>query len=1226
VTEKAPKPPTASPYATGGGGTVLEHRYGAILLTHLLTGDPVPMLGADATPVSVRFQASPFSPVDDLLVLGQTPDGGRRQVSVGVRRAPSFVASDTPAVALLTSYLRVVAAYWEEVRTGRWRLGLAVVSPNPAVRQVVELAEIARSTPDEAAFRAEVERPGRTNQGTRDRLRHLDALVQSAGAESGAESGVDAGELTWRWLSAVYLAELRLEGPDDTDRTTAVSRLRSATREGTAAAADALFSRLAELTGRYAPAGAEVTESVLRRDLSGTALARLPTHARAWAVLDGLAARLRSRTGFRLADRTGQLELGRADAREALVGEMTTVASGLESLVVVGEPDVGKSALTLRAAEWLEATGVMVTSLGLRDLPSTTVEVEALLGGGLDAVLGGTATGSGRLLVIDGAESVLEGRGALLTDMATAALRAGLGVVAVTRRDGAGAVADALGRAASAAGSAGPPKEHEVRGLSQEEAKILAETFQSLSRLAEEPQAGWLLARPGLVDLLLRARAVGDLPIGPLSEAEVFAAVWHHLVRRAEVSVPGGPSPDARDRGLTSVARKLLLPDDSGPSPDADALPSLRSDGLLLPPGPASAWIPTDQFASDLIRDLAVARVLITQGWEIIDRAGAPRWALRAVRLACQSVLAAAGANSEAARVPLQATFDDLAERHGTRWAEVPLEAVLTLGSAGDVLARAWPTLLEGDRPTLRTLLRLALQRHSEHGFGVPDVLAPLVELTHSGDADLGQDDRYARYDTGEQVRELVLAWLRGLVKTNAGGHELRQRVRDRLLATEPEPYDEFAVEALAMLGPDLDERATGFLLGVARDRSGHLAPAVELIGPMLAMSTHQPELLITLTEAFYIERHDDDTFGWSSSPLNDGIRQHHKTPHGLGVPMAAWYFGPFFRLLNVRPMQTVAMINRMLDHAAAVRVRQLRSLEGGTIDDASPLPGLDLDLPAVGTRRCVGDPHAWFWYRGSSVGPYPCMSALLAVERFVDHLVDTLGLPLERVIEVLARDCHNLAMPGLAVGLLVRHLDRAGGFLDRWLVRPEIWRLEFSRAAAEGHLHVQGGDPPDLVGRDRRRFSFRDVAAEITLKAMMAGDGARLAALAGIADELVQRAPDLIGDGPDRSDEMAAVEGWAATFRPENYRAQQAADGGMIVQYEHPEEVASALAPSAASLARGNDAIRLQMAYAQSEDRVAPVDRLTDDLALPRTSPSTRPSGDRCTQPTRSQRWQRRQ
>jgi hypothetical protein len=35
----------ASPYATGGGGTVLEHDFGAVLLAHLLLGDLVPALG-----------------------------------------------------------------------------------------------------------------------------------------------------------------------------------------------------------------------------------------------------------------------------------------------------------------------------------------------------------------------------------------------------------------------------------------------------------------------------------------------------------------------------------------------------------------------------------------------------------------------------------------------------------------------------------------------------------------------------------------------------------------------------------------------------------------------------------------------------------------------------------------------------------------------------------------------------------------------------------------------------------------------------------------------------------------------------------------------------------------------------------------------------------------------------------------------------------------------------
>jgi hypothetical protein len=39
---------TAPPYATGGGGTVLEHPYGAVLLTGLLTSDAVPALREDA--------------------------------------------------------------------------------------------------------------------------------------------------------------------------------------------------------------------------------------------------------------------------------------------------------------------------------------------------------------------------------------------------------------------------------------------------------------------------------------------------------------------------------------------------------------------------------------------------------------------------------------------------------------------------------------------------------------------------------------------------------------------------------------------------------------------------------------------------------------------------------------------------------------------------------------------------------------------------------------------------------------------------------------------------------------------------------------------------------------------------------------------------------------------------------------------------------------------------
>jgi hypothetical protein len=1200
----------ASPYSTGGGGTVLEHRYGAVLLAHLLTGDPATELGDDVAPVQITFQASAFSPVDDLVVCGRSANGDERRVSIGVRRDPSLVPSEEASVRLIGSYLRVVSNHWPEVQAGRWRLALAVASPNAPVQQVAALAGIAREAPDELLFRVEVARPGRTTREARQRLTHLDAVVTAAAVHAGIDtSAVPANELTWRLLSALRLRELRLEGVDEADRTATVGRLRAVTRDGTPAAADALFSRLAELAGRYAPSAAVKTDVTLRRDLVGTPLGRSPARARAWTILDRLAGRLRDCTGSRLADANGALALDRVKPRTALAAALTGAAVAQGTLVVLGEPDVGKSALTLRAAEELRATGIPVAALSLRDLPGTTAEFESLVGGALMDVLGGEAVDRGRLLVIDGAEAVLEGRDALLADLAAAALRAGLGVAAVTRTDAAPTVSETLRQAVVAVDPAGThqsPAEHEVPRLSPAEVEQLTTRFASLARLGEEPRAAWLLGRPGLVDLLLRADATLALPDGALSEADVFAAIWHGLVRRWEITPQGGPSPDERERAFTVLARRLLMSESpAAASPEPAALPSLRSDGLLLAAGPTSAWNPGDQFASDLVRDLSVARLLLTEGWEVLTAGGAPRWTLRAARLACQATLAAAGPDTERARMQLQQVFDPLAVEYGARWAELPLEAMLTLGSAGEALAAAWPALVAGEREGVATLLRLALHRYSRHGVGDPVILAPLVELTCAHWDELGVGHRYGpRGGIGEQLQELVLAWLRGLVTAEAGTMPLRERVRDALLDADPEGYDEFAVEALALLGPDLDVRAEAFLRSLVDD--GYLAKAVESGHAILALSASNPELLLALAEAYYVEKPRTDDPWWSDdSSLNFGVRWHTHTP-AIGVPMAGWYLGPFFRLLNTKPVESLQMIHRLLDHAAMTRVGRLSRRHAQVEPTENAPAGLELDLPGEGTRLCIGDAHVWSWYRGSSVGPYPCMSALLAVERFADHLVDALGLPLQMVAEVLLRDCHNLAMPGLVVGLLVRHLDRVGAELDRWLTRPEVWNLEFSRAAAEFGLHVQGPDDKETVGRGRRSYTFREVAHELTVRAILTGEQERLAALHQVGDELLHHAREL---RPDEREELATVAGWAGALHAENYHPIELDGGRTGIQYVPPPEVTAGLAAANAELARGQQANRLQMTYAVNEDRSAPVETLADDLALARTFAADPPS-----------------
>ena len=284
-----------SPYASGGGGTVLEHLYGAVLLSSLLTGDPVTELGDDAALVSVLFQGRRVSPVDDLVVSGSARDGERR-VSIGVRRDPNVTSKNKKTARLLASYVRMVAERWDEITAGRWRLCLAVAVSSPAISQLRELTVIASAAPDEARFRADVALPRRTDRGERSRLVHVDALIASAAQQAGGPAaGIGAGELTWRVLRFLKVRELRLEGGDYTDRAHAVSRLRQLTPDLTPAAAEDLFMRIAGLAGRYASTGADVDARQLRADL-GTPLGYLQPRSRprvsAGAMLGGPVAHL----------------------------------------------------------------------------------------------------------------------------------------------------------------------------------------------------------------------------------------------------------------------------------------------------------------------------------------------------------------------------------------------------------------------------------------------------------------------------------------------------------------------------------------------------------------------------------------------------------------------------------------------------------------------------------------------------------------------------------------------------------------------------------------------------------------------------------------------------------------------------------------------------------------------------------------------------------------------
>ncbi|MFG3149066.1 PQQ-binding-like beta-propeller repeat protein [Streptomyces sp. NPDC048243] len=255
----------AGAYSTGGGGTVLEHRYGAVLLSHLLTGAPVPGLGDAVTPVRIRFQGRSVSRVDDIVVVGTAPNKREVVLSIGVRRKPKLVPSETESVKLIGDFLHVARAERALVDSGRWKLALAVVPSCIPAQQLKTLAEMASAAGSWTEFQDRLRRPGSLQRAVRNRLTQLEAIVACLIPEPSGQAAREA----WRLLSVLRLIEMRLEGADCTDRTYSVERLRAVTPQRSNDAAHALFAHLAEQVGAYAPGGAVVDLPRLHADLQG---------------------------------------------------------------------------------------------------------------------------------------------------------------------------------------------------------------------------------------------------------------------------------------------------------------------------------------------------------------------------------------------------------------------------------------------------------------------------------------------------------------------------------------------------------------------------------------------------------------------------------------------------------------------------------------------------------------------------------------------------------------------------------------------------------------------------------------------------------------------------------------------------------------------------------------------------------------------------------------------
>jgi len=1153
-----------------------EQAFAATQMAALLAGQSSVILGDDVRLESVTFQGE-ASPLDDLLLRGEPVGGVQRTAVVGVRHDPTIGRSDSKFVVLLGTIAAAFAGHRDECLAGIWRLGLVVKDPHTPARELARLTDLARDSgaADPVVFAgkvADAAKPIRTRLTLFSEALDKAITTSDLTGQAGALGSPERGHFRCELLTSLYVLRAELEGDIARDETAAIQQLSALT--STPADAENLWDSLIAIAADDNPTGAQINEASLRRKLARHRIPAGQRHTAALALLDQLETSLRDRSRGQLRQpppRNGQvgddvpapLSLPRGSALDALVKAIE--APGTADVLVTGAPGTGKSALALNSVDRLRADGAHVVPLH-----ATSVTGLGTLGdpfnGKLADVLACATTADRRYLLIDGAETATTG--GQLSALAVAGRRAGYRVVVVARDDVLDDLVGVLTSVDVDGGLAPAPSSHKVSPLGPGEVEQVVCHFPSLTTIAARPRAHDLLSRLGLVDAVLRsAPSVTADPGAPFTELNVFDRYWKGAVavRRDGASAAG------REQAAIALARKMLRPDGGSEPREPGAVDSLRLDGVVASASPFSA---TATFATDLDLDFATARLLITDGLGLLEDAPRPRAAMRAARLAIQARLASEGVTAlGVVRTELAA----VASAHGTRWNDLADEAILGHPAAADLLTSLWPRLA-ADPQALAALIGTAKRLYypRDAATGTPrgprtrrpnpatEAIRPLVDLLAAHDAELISSPRKVR----EAYGEILVAYLRGVSwhrwpEQEAGTVRAIAAVlaaRDERASSRPDP------EAIALLGPDHHDLARSHLLAVATDHPSDLGTAVDSPYSVLALAADDPELLAGLSRAYYIE---PDSF---RSYAGDGVRDHTlelSGRYGTGPDR-----GPFTALLMLAPEHGLPLVREVLQRGAFVRQMQMA---GDDVPWALPAERqtrapVTLDLPASGVREFVGDSQAWYWHRGTGVGPDACVSAAMAFDGWARQRV-LAGDPAADVARLIMEGAATLAEAGIAFGLLLRGRPATDHAITGWLHERLVSQLEIGRQQQERRV----GDTAD--GEEWRTLPPNGLATALVAQALRDGDRDQLEQLRAAADRLIEL--NTSGDGA-LAPEIALS---ASLLKPETYVL--VGRGGEVLLLPRPDqEVADALAPGNADLAAFGDSLGLIERYSPATER----------------------------------------
>ncbi len=272
---------------------------------------------------------------------------------------------------------------------------------------------------------------------------------------------------------------------------------------------------------------------------------------------------------------------------------------------------------------------------------------------------------------------------------------------------------------------------------------------------------------------------------------------------------------------------------------------------------------------------------------------------------------------------------------------------------------------------------------------------------------------------------------------------------------------------------------------------------------------------------------------------------------------------GPFLYLLLNNEDEGLRLVHT-LTNAASEKWREYQQREEFDRPKLTPLP-VTINLPS-GFREFWGDTQVYCWFRGTTVGSYPVISALMALEEWMERQIEA-DINVEALFEKVLSGSNSVAVLGICLSMALAYPEKCLKVALPIASCPDIWEMDISRLAYDSTNSWNGFKEWDeskklyyevLERRNKRPQRSREIRSLAMYYVLSSNDSLRVPFEQAV-EKFTENLPFRYQEEKLDPNAVAALrekmENYQVFGRRENYRQQQVGEHWHI-WVERPEEI----------------------------------------------------------------------